>query len=300
MSDRRRPHTRHFARHTVHTALLEAVRQKLERIVECMDTTLTHIVASLAVSVRLHRALDERVRAAELRRTDLARRLEARDDVIAHLFAENDRLQTGLALASEQLQHAEEASYEAGSDEEAPGADADGACCLTCFETAARYVRCGAGHPICTACVERESARLLRASDTAELSPAGVPCCAHGECDAFVALRDCMLVASGRRLAEEVHFNRSREHVLAALRLGGDAARVAMRLGLIRADGTYNARQCATCGYGPLLHAHCDDLREHHGLVSGPGGATYDNACPRCRALKESVVELPRWDGRFA
>ena len=31
-----------------------------------------------------------------------------------------------------------------------------------------------------------------------------------------------------------------------------------------RADGSYAAFMCKRCGYGPVDHGNCDDLRAHH------------------------------------
>ena len=57
-----------------------------------------------------------------------------------------------------------------------------------------------------------------------------------------------------------------------------------------------NARQCGGCGFGPIDHMACNNLRTHHGEQRGPG--RINNACPRCGWFRDSIGEWPRWDGR--
>ena len=57
-----------------------------------------------------------------------------------------------------------------------------------------------------------------------------------------------------------------------------------------------NARQCGGCGFGPIDHMACNNLRTHHGEQRGPG--RINNACPRCGWFRGSIGEWPRWDGR--
>jgi len=59
-----------------------------------------------------------------------------------------------------------------------------------------------------------------------------------------------------------------------------------------------NARQCGGCGFGPIDHGWCDDLRAHHGEARG-GGARISNSCPRCGWFRQSAREWPRWTGEL-
>jgi hypothetical protein len=55
-----------------------------------------------------------------------------------------------------------------------------------------------------------------------------------------------------------------------------------------------DARQCGSCGFGPVEHTHCSDLLAHH----GQGGIS--NACPRCGWLtKDREASRPKGDGRM-
>lgn len=55
------------------------------------------------------------------------------------------------------------------------------------------------------------------------------------------------------------------------------------------------AFQCAQCGFGPIDHFACGDLEAHHG--ENVGGATINNACPRCGWFSGSLCDWPKWDG---
>jgi hypothetical protein len=52
-----------------------------------------------------------------------------------------------------------------------------------------------------------------------------------------------------------------------------------------------NARQCVRCGYGPLDHCTCSNLRTHHGK-DGINNACLDAKC------RSDIADLPSWDGR--
>merc|ERR1712048_1173520 len=55
------------------------------------------------------------------------------------------------------------------------------------------------------------------------------------------------------------------------------------------------AFQCAQCSFGPIDHFACGDLEAHHG--EDVGGATINNACPRCAWFSEALADWPKWDG---
>ena len=51
-----------------------------------------------------------------------------------------------------------------------------------------------------------------------------------------------------------------------------------------------NSYMCGKCGFGPVEHHHCADLRSHHGQEIGAGRIS--NACPKCGWFSPKV--LPR------
>ena len=55
------------------------------------------------------------------------------------------------------------------------------------------------------------------------------------------------------------------------------------------------AYQCGSCGFGPVDHAACADLRRHHGEKTAHG--VISNACPKCGWFSEKIAEWPAWDG---
>eukprot|EP01035_Chromulina_nebulosa_P021914 gene21914-28373_t len=60
-----------------------------------------------------------------------------------------------------------------------------------------------------------------------------------------------------------------------------------------------DARQCANCGWGPiLLDSKCDRLSDHH-LQQHSGGGVYDNSCRQCGVRAELKSSLPLWDGKL-
>lgn len=59
-----------------------------------------------------------------------------------------------------------------------------------------------------------------------------------------------------------------------------------------------NARQCGRCGFGPVDHMACFDLRAHHGQVVGRG-ARINNSCPWCGWFSSNVEDWPPWNGEL-
>ncbi|CAE7883532.1 unnamed protein product [Symbiodinium necroappetens] len=57
------------------------------------------------------------------------------------------------------------------------------------------------------------------------------------------------------------------------------------------------AHQCGHCGFGPVLHDHCDNLSTHH--HESRGRTRISNACPSCGHFSGNISGWPRWDGRI-
>ena len=101
---------------------------------------------------------------------------------------------------------------------------------------------------------------------------------AQGEPDSFEALQ--------RRLQAAVH--------AAATRAEADGGAADLQAALRQPFP--NAYQCARCGFGPVDHFACQDLRSHHGEAQD-GGAAISNACPECGWFSANLADWPRWDG---
>ena len=74
------------------------------------------------------------------------------------------------------------------------------------------------------------------------------------------------------------------------------------KLSLMRTDGSFRALECPRCGWGPILHAHCDDLTTHHEettIASDGAPSRVNNSCPRCRFLCTDVQQMHPWRGNI-
>jgi ribosomal protein L37E len=60
-------------------------------------------------------------------------------------------------------------------------------------------------------------------------------------------------------------------------------------------------KRCCACGFGPVEHAGCSDLRTHHGqpLLGGVGRpSTVSNACPHCGFVgSDAMRDWAKWPG---
>lgn len=171
---------------------------------------------------------------------------------------------------------------------------------------------CPAGHVLCATCLGNLVTHSCNLDDhdvTAQLAmtegeeiiscpQATTGVCQHLSLDRVV--RELSAEVLTTSLIPALRWTASRQGRVAALEetrvSDGDRAAAAERAMLQQA--LPNARQCGQCGYGPILHAHCDNLRTHHGQrVSG--GSQINNACPRCNWFADDISAWPRWDGRM-
>jgi hypothetical protein len=108
---------------------------------------------------------------------------------------------------------------------------------------------------------------------------------------------------SGRLFMADYEVHCAMEYVLRFVRAtvgplpDEQTTRLSVGLALLRHEGTFRGYQCPSCGYAPLWHGECADLRTHQGQRVGEHAI--DNRCPRCGRLFADVKELRTWDGRF-
>jgi hypothetical protein len=69
-----------------------------------------------------------------------------------------------------------------------------------------------------------------------------------------------------------------------------------IRLSLALKRQMPQARQCGSCGFGPVDIYGCADLVAHHGQAVGLRGRI-QNTCPNCGWFASSSSEWPKWDG---
>merc|ERR1712196_347815 len=59
-----------------------------------------------------------------------------------------------------------------------------------------------------------------------------------------------------------------------------------------------DARQCKSCGHGPILHFACSNLATHHGERNNRGGSI-NNACVKCGWFAKDIRAWPKWNGKL-
>jgi hypothetical protein len=58
-----------------------------------------------------------------------------------------------------------------------------------------------------------------------------------------------------------------------------------------------NARQCGSCGFGPVEHFACGNLETHQG--QRVGRAAIQNKCPHCGWFASNINQWPKWNGKL-
>jgi len=102
---------------------------------------------------------------------------------------------------------------------------------------------------------------------------------AQGEPDGFEATQKRLQAAVGAAAGR----------LLGGAGGGGAALMIALR------KEFPNAYMCGGCGFGPVDHTACADLRSHHG--ANHGGAKISNACPKCGWFSAQLSDWRPWDG---
>lgn len=156
--------------------------------------------------------------------------------------------------------------------------------CTVCLEAKTKWVSCSCNsHDVCLECISNLCFNHKNALE--------MPSCPSTEGCAGVFNDDAIAQTEGGRyiLAERQH----RKTLDNILRIFDESAPqvTGLKLMYLKSDGTYSALQCSKCGFGPIEHSHCDDLREFHqkrGIL---------NHCPRCHHFEDCVTKLSPWSG---
>lgn len=156
--------------------------------------------------------------------------------------------------------------------------------CVVCMATTSEWATSScARHDVCFECLSKLCA--MHADPTTPIH-----CPSTNECVGAFADDVIASTVEGRRVLAERQHRQTVEMICPMMGDGVDE-RVALRMRYLKSDGTYSALQCPACGFGPIEHTHCDDLREFHrknGIV---------NSCPRCCHFEDSVAKLVPWSG---
>ena len=163
---------------------------------------------------------------------------------------------------------------------------------MCCARETADVVPCTNGHVFCHECVERTANMLLT-----RMEPPPLECLCFAttsdQCTGIIAASHLAKTKSGMQLLFEMRHIGVMKRTLGLIHRFSShddmANAITLRLQRVRSDGTYRAYACARCGYGPLDHANCENLVEHHKR----GGI--DNSCPRCGSFAADVHELATW-----
>lgn len=182
-------------------------------------------------------------------------------------------------------------------------------CCEECEVTS--MVQCSTGaHEMCCSClathIEAQIAEVLMAE--AHSGPHLSARCFAGCTGHFTA------PVLGRSLPDELHA----DHVARCHRLLDREARLEAHQLVYRIqmalkeklpelsqellekqlrDAVPGARQCGSCGFGPILHFKCKNLTTHHKEKTS-GGAMVNNSCPECSWFAPDIDAWPVWNGK--
>lgn len=165
--------------------------------------------------------------------------------------------------------------------------------CQCCCEDVRENMslKCSKGHLICKDCVNMQC-RVLNNSFFDPVNQ--IKCCSVHDCIGCLDSGQLCQTESGQELIKEYHIQQFIP-ILHEYLTKFDSDEKERNIRFLKSNGAFRAFQCANCGYGPLLHAHCSDLQVHHGQKSDNGYV--NNACPLCNVLADDVNDLETWDG---
>lgn len=163
-------------------------------------------------------------------------------------------------------------------------------CCYSTIEDS--HVNCSKGHKICVECVNQYCKTVNESINEPSNS---IMCLSIHDCDGIVCASALCKAKHGEKMMQNYYLMKAD---VASLTKPYSREEIEINACFLNADGTFRAFQCSECNYGPLLHAHCNDLLEHHGHAFQ--NTFVDNRCPRCNTLHDNVADLVRWNGHVA
>lgn len=159
-------------------------------------------------------------------------------------------------------------------------------CCI-CFEQVHEYMKCEDGHVHCKSCINKRCRSIFKSY----MDISDFPCLSTTNCDKRIQLSSLVDCEFGNLLyKEQVHMNSMK--LVCDIIHKENSENKALKLKYLRHDGSYKAHACPKCGYGPIEHFHCDDLKEFH-----KSDNDNDNSCPSCTFFAEDISLYSEWDG---
>jgi len=212
---------------------------------------------------------------------------------------------------------------------DAPGASPFRMTCMVCFESRVAVtgdgvtcgMRCEADEFCCAVCLpeivkgsaERAPTQLSPAEREADRYHVACPCGCSNPYD-----EDALLASLGRRFPHapnlEERARNAADRLRTAQRLLDEVKQLQQNMGSMskdelmllsvraqfrKADGQYSAYMCKRCGFGPVAHGACNDLRAHHHEARWRGfhRTRISNSCPQCGWFNKDIAQWPKWDG---
>jgi len=77
-----------------------------------------------------------------------------------------------------------------------------------------------------------------------------------------------------------------------------DVLHESIRLQFTNGRGQYRGKMCPTCGFGPIEHYACENLKTHH-QDRIADGVHINNSCPLCTYFHSHINKWKKWDGSF-
>jgi hypothetical protein len=71
-----------------------------------------------------------------------------------------------------------------------------------------------------------------------------------------------------------------------------------IRLQFTDGKGRFKGKMCSTCGFGPIEHFACENLKDHHQQRIAEG-VHINNSCPLCNSFHSHIKYWKKWDGSF-
>ena len=153
-------------------------------------------------------------------------------------------------------------------------------------------VQCSHGHYVCENCLERRCQDLFQSLNEPSNE---IQCFCIHDCSAYISEYEIGRVKSGRNLLKNYDWH-NLKGVMYDLLKTYTSDEIEKNLVYLKCDGNFNAVQCPSCGFGPIVHSYCDDLETHHNQNVG-NGIKISNTCPRCNFFSSSIKNFVPWNG---
>lgn len=165
--------------------------------------------------------------------------------------------------------------------------------CECCYDevTSENIIKCNNGHSLCKECVNN----MCKIKNNNFEIPVNEICCGSiHDCDGVINEVKLYSTEEGQKLLRNYYIMGLAPHLLQYIKKY-KIQEIEKNVTFLNYDMSFRAYQCSKCGYGPLLHEHCDNLETHDGQEVN--GVRIKNSCPSCDKLTRDVKKLSEWNG---